>query len=155
MLLAVRINEWLYQGSQPPNEITYIGIKNSGVTHVLSTNAENPSIDVARKVFGEDNVLHIKWRDDLGEKPVKDFKAMYHWLQNIPPDGIILSHCSAGVSRSVLASVWLLVCREHLEPYAAFNAILTKEAGAMGYHVPAYRLSLLRAMREILKEREV
>jgi hypothetical protein len=139
---------WLYQGMQPLRMDDYEALKAVGVTAILSVNAENPSISLARTAF--EHVLHIPWYDEDYPLPLADFERIRQWRRSLPAESVIYCHCSAGIHRSTIACIWLLINALDLTCEEANERVLVARPIAVGYSVPAYRESLLTAQREPL-----
>jgi hypothetical protein len=139
---------WLYQGMQPLHTDDYAALTAAGVTAILSVNAENPSISLARAAF--EHVLHIPWYDEDYPLPLDDFARMQRWQRSLPVGSVIYCHCSAGIHRSTIACIWLLINALDLTCEEANERVLAARPIARGYTVPAYRASLQHARRELL-----
>lgn len=148
-----RITDHIFQGGQHTGPEFKIMRDQYRFTHVLSCNGPDNIHQIhVRMIFGDDNVLVLPWRDDFQEKPLADFARIQQWYQEMirNPDWRVFVHCSAGINRSTIGTMWLLML-QGMEEDAAYRLILQGRPIAQGWSVPAYRLSVIRARYELLE----
>lgn len=148
-----RITDHIFQSGQI-NDAEYRMIRDvHRFTHVLSANGpDNKWQKQLPEIFGEENVLVLPWQDDHEEKPLKDFAVMQQWYQQMVenPDWRVLVHCSAGINRSTICTMWLLLLGG-MDDDAAYRLLIAGRPIAYGWNVPAYRRSVMRAYHELVE----
>lgn len=147
---ASAITPHIYQSMQPKYK-EYQALKDAGITAIASMNRENPWLAFAHDIFGEENVLYLPWQDDFEMKPLADFARMKDWYEKQrAQNAVILVHCSAGINRSTIGTIWFLMC-DGMTQDEAYSCVLAGRPIASGGTVTAYQLSLILAKSELLE----